>query len=187
MGFLVSPFLSPFAFGFLVARTTWRWAYGIGSLYGLFVVLMIVFFGEETWGILTLCFMGTLWLKPTLQQNVWPNCQTYPWTSLYWSKVQNRDTHWNNRCQDGEISCFLDQMHLVTFERRLETSLIHNFGLWGAYKLWLCQTRSILMPWQAMLFGFSIGINVSNVYLEKPQIKRTKNHRSRTLFSWELP
>ena len=49
MGFIVSPFLSPFAFGFLVARTTWRWAYGIGCLYSLIVVLLIIFFMEETY------------------------------------------------------------------------------------------------------------------------------------------
>lgn len=48
MGFLVSPFSSAFVFGFLVARTTWRWAYGIGCLYSLLVVILIVFFGEET-------------------------------------------------------------------------------------------------------------------------------------------
>ncbi|TFK47554.1 MFS general substrate transporter [Heliocybe sulcata] len=48
MGFIVSPFLSPFAFGFLVARADWRWSYGVASLYGAFVVLMITFFGEET-------------------------------------------------------------------------------------------------------------------------------------------
>jgi len=48
MGWLASPFLSPFAFGFLVARTTWRWAYGIGCLYSLVVVLLIAGFMEET-------------------------------------------------------------------------------------------------------------------------------------------
>ncbi|KAF7323703.1 MFS general substrate transporter [Mycena kentingensis (nom. inval.)] len=48
MGFIVSPFLSPFAFGFLVARENWRWAYGIGSIYGAIVVLLIVLFMEET-------------------------------------------------------------------------------------------------------------------------------------------
>ncbi|KIM88318.1 hypothetical protein PILCRDRAFT_3335 [Piloderma croceum F 1598] len=48
MGNLLSPFVSPFAFGFLVARTTWRWAYGIGSLYGLVVVFLITLFMEET-------------------------------------------------------------------------------------------------------------------------------------------
>jgi len=48
MGFIISPLVSPFVFGFLVARTTWRWAYGIGCLYGLLVVLTIALFGEET-------------------------------------------------------------------------------------------------------------------------------------------
>ncbi|KIM76222.1 hypothetical protein PILCRDRAFT_12978 [Piloderma croceum F 1598] len=48
MGFIGSPFLSPFVFGFLVARTSWRWAYGIGSLYGLVVIVLIAFFMEET-------------------------------------------------------------------------------------------------------------------------------------------
>lgn len=48
MGFIISPFISPFAFGFLVARANWRWAYGIGSIYSAIVVLLIVFFGEET-------------------------------------------------------------------------------------------------------------------------------------------
>ncbi|EPQ53482.1 MFS general substrate transporter [Gloeophyllum trabeum ATCC 11539] len=48
MGFIIAPFLSPFAFGFLVARADWRWSYGVASLYGAFVVFMISFFGEET-------------------------------------------------------------------------------------------------------------------------------------------
>lgn len=48
MGFIMSPFLSPFAFGFLVARASWRWAYGIGCMYSAVVVLMILFFMEET-------------------------------------------------------------------------------------------------------------------------------------------
>ncbi|PCH45123.1 MFS general substrate transporter [Wolfiporia cocos MD-104 SS10] len=48
MGFIISPFLSPFAFGFLVARANWRWTYGTGSLYGAFVVFMITFFMKET-------------------------------------------------------------------------------------------------------------------------------------------
>lgn len=47
-GFIISPFLSPFAFGFLVARTSWRWAYGIGSFYSAIVVLLIGLFMEET-------------------------------------------------------------------------------------------------------------------------------------------
>ncbi|KAI0070549.1 MFS general substrate transporter [Panus rudis PR-1116 ss-1] len=48
MGFILSPFISPFAFGFLVARANWRWSYGIGSIYGAIVVALIVLFMEET-------------------------------------------------------------------------------------------------------------------------------------------
>ena len=67
MGFIMAPALSPFVFGFLVARAklvvpfipaihspddtfyvSWRWTYGIGSMYGLLVVLLITFFGRET-------------------------------------------------------------------------------------------------------------------------------------------
>ncbi|KAG2355312.1 major facilitator superfamily domain-containing protein [Suillus spraguei] len=47
-GFVVSPFLSPFVFGFLVARVSWRWAYAIGSIYNAIVLFLIVFFMEET-------------------------------------------------------------------------------------------------------------------------------------------
>ncbi|KAG6825209.1 hypothetical protein H0H92_004387 [Tricholoma furcatifolium] len=48
MGFIVSPFLSPFALGFLVARQNWRWSYGVGCMYGAIVVFLIAFFMEET-------------------------------------------------------------------------------------------------------------------------------------------
>ncbi|KAJ7355263.1 MFS general substrate transporter [Mycena albidolilacea] len=47
-GFIVSPFLSPFVFGFVVAQTTWRWAYGAGTIYSGLVCLLILLFGEET-------------------------------------------------------------------------------------------------------------------------------------------
>ncbi|KAF8799750.1 MFS general substrate transporter [Phlegmacium glaucopus] len=48
MGVVLAPHLSPFVFGFLVARTTWRWAYGIGTLYTLLVFILIVLFMEES-------------------------------------------------------------------------------------------------------------------------------------------
>ena len=48
MGVVLAPHLSPFIFGFLVARTTWRWAYGIGCLYSLAVLILIVLFMEES-------------------------------------------------------------------------------------------------------------------------------------------
>lgn len=49
MGVVLSPHLSPFVFGFLVARTTWRWAYGIGTLYNLVVFVLIVLFLKESY------------------------------------------------------------------------------------------------------------------------------------------
>ncbi|KAN0107659.1 Major facilitator superfamily domain containing protein [Russula decolorans] len=48
MGFMFAPFLSPFAFGFLVSRANWRWTYGIGCMYSLFVIFIIACFGRET-------------------------------------------------------------------------------------------------------------------------------------------
>ncbi|KIJ61484.1 hypothetical protein HYDPIDRAFT_177044 [Hydnomerulius pinastri MD-312] len=47
-GFVVSPFISPFLFGFLVAKANWRWSWGIGCIYGGIVLSIIIFFGEET-------------------------------------------------------------------------------------------------------------------------------------------
>ena len=49
MAVVLSPHLSPFVFGFLVARTTWRWAYGIGTLYNLVVFVLIVLFMKESY------------------------------------------------------------------------------------------------------------------------------------------
>ncbi|KAJ7763453.1 MFS general substrate transporter [Mycena metata] len=48
MGFIISPFVSPFFLGFMVAHTDYRWAYAVGAFYSLAVLLMIVFLGEET-------------------------------------------------------------------------------------------------------------------------------------------
>ncbi|KAF8438828.1 MFS general substrate transporter [Boletus edulis BED1] len=47
-GFIMSPFISPFLFGFLVARVNWRWSYGIGCMYSAIVLTLIVLFLEET-------------------------------------------------------------------------------------------------------------------------------------------
>lgn len=42
------PFISPFLLGFMVASDTWRNAYWVGVAYVIVVVLLIVFFMEET-------------------------------------------------------------------------------------------------------------------------------------------
>ncbi|KAM0745607.1 MFS general substrate transporter [Meredithblackwellia eburnea MCA 4105] len=48
MGFIISPFLSPFLLGFMVASKSWRDAYWVGVAYVSIVVLLIVFVMEET-------------------------------------------------------------------------------------------------------------------------------------------
>jgi len=48
LGFIISPFISPFLFGFLVARANWRWSYGIGCIYSAIVLTLITLFLEET-------------------------------------------------------------------------------------------------------------------------------------------
>ncbi|KXN86661.1 hypothetical protein AN958_09839 [Leucoagaricus sp. SymC.cos] len=48
MGVILAPHLSPFVFGFLVARANWRWAFWIGCLYGLLVLILIVLFMKES-------------------------------------------------------------------------------------------------------------------------------------------
>ncbi|KIK57101.1 hypothetical protein GYMLUDRAFT_773892 [Collybiopsis luxurians FD-317 M1] len=45
---ILGPHLSPFVFGFLVARASWRWAFGIGCIYGLVVLVLIMFGMEES-------------------------------------------------------------------------------------------------------------------------------------------
>jgi MFS family permease len=47
-GYVVSPFVSPWLLGYLAARQSWRWAYGVSCFYMGFVVFMIAFFFEET-------------------------------------------------------------------------------------------------------------------------------------------
>jgi len=47
-GFLVSPYMSPWLFGYLVENINYRWAYAIGSFYSILVVLLIALFVDET-------------------------------------------------------------------------------------------------------------------------------------------
>ncbi|KAF7340688.1 Efflux pump rdc3 [Mycena sanguinolenta] len=47
-GFLISPFVSPFLLGFLIAHANYKWAYATGAFYSLVVLLMTIFLGQET-------------------------------------------------------------------------------------------------------------------------------------------
>ncbi|KLO09107.1 MFS general substrate transporter [Schizopora paradoxa] len=130
MGFIISPFISPFAFGFLVARASWRWAYGIATIYNAIVVALIALFMEET---------------------------------LY-------DRHLKEQPPRS-----------LGFRYRLET-LLGKTGLAMAKfreswftaisaPVWIVWRPHLLavLVFEAMVFGFSIGINVTNaVFLGTP-------------------
>ncbi|KAH9821125.1 major facilitator superfamily domain-containing protein [Melampsora americana] len=47
-GFLSSPFVAPWLFGYLVSKISYRWAYWIASMYVGIVVILIALFMEET-------------------------------------------------------------------------------------------------------------------------------------------
>jgi MFS family permease len=131
MGFIISPFLSPFAFGFLVARTTWRWAYGIGCMYGAIVVILIALFMEET--------MYDRTCRPIPER---------PSTGLRY-RIESLVGITGLKMQKYRISwteAILSPLNVV----------------------WRPHLLGILV-FEAMVFGFSIGINVTNaVFLGSP-------------------
>ncbi|KAJ8701500.1 hypothetical protein PTI98_000268 [Pleurotus ostreatus] len=131
MGFIISPFLSPFAFGFLVARASWRWAYGIGCIYGAIVVALIVFFGEET--------IYDRTVKPLPPRPV-KNLRWRVETLIGITGVRNQ----------GYRSPWME-------------------GILAPLKVvWRPHLLAILL-YEAMVFGFAIGINVTNaVFLGSP-------------------
>ncbi|KAF7348494.1 MFS general substrate transporter [Mycena venus] len=131
MGFIISPFLSPFAFGFLVARTTWRWAYGIGSIYGAIVVLLIVFFMEET--------MYDRTVRPIPER---------PTTGLRYRI---------------ESLVGITGLKMQKYRMSWTEAIISPLNV-----IWRPHILGLLI-FEAFLFGFSIGINVTNaVFLGSP-------------------
>ncbi|KAG6860202.1 hypothetical protein C0995_014436 [Termitomyces sp. Mi166 len=132
MGFIISPFLSPFAFGFLVARASWRWAYGIGSIYSAFVVLLIVFFGEET---------------------------IYDRTVKPIPEPPTRGLHYRIETLIG-----ITGVKMAKYRPSWKESILSPFNV-----IWRPHLMMILW-FEAMLFGFSIGINGTNpVFLGSPR------------------
>jgi MFS family permease len=160
MGFIVSPFLSPFAFGFLVARTTWRWAYGIGCLYSLIVVLLIIFFMEET-------YVSTPLLVALL-------------ISLYEPRIYDRTVKPIPEAPTGGLKNRIEALIGLTGAKMskyrvswAESILTPLNMVWRPHLLMVlifevisCHVYVLytghLMLSQAMLFGFGIGINVNS-------------------------
>ncbi|KAH0581678.1 hypothetical protein H2248_011371 [Termitomyces sp. 'cryptogamus'] len=132
MGFIISPFLSPFVFGFLVARTSWRWAYGIGSMYGAVVVLLIIFFGEET--------MYDRTVKPI-------------------PEPPTRGLRYRIETLIG-----ITGVKMAKYRTSWKKSILSPFDV-----VWRPHLMMILW-FEAMVFGFSIGINTTNaVFLGSPR------------------
>ncbi|KAF9459116.1 MFS general substrate transporter [Collybia nuda] len=134
MGFIVSPFLSPFAFGFLVARENWRWAYGIGCMYSAVVVFLIVFLMEET--------MYDRTLKPIPER---------PTTGLRYRV---------------ETLIGITGYKMAKYRTSWTPAIFSQFDV-----CWRPHVMAILI-FEGMLFGFGIGINVTNaVFLgEEPPV-----------------
>ncbi|OCH89126.1 MFS general substrate transporter [Obba rivulosa] len=127
MGFILSPFLSPFIFGFVVARIDWRWTYGIAAMYGVIVVFMITFFMEET-----------------MYDRKLPDPKPIPRPK---SRVLNR------------------VQTLLGFTGARMAKYRPNWMevIFGCVNLvWRPHFLGIIV-FEAMVFGFSIGINVTNV------------------------
>ncbi|KAI0284707.1 MFS general substrate transporter [Russula aff. rugulosa BPL654] len=142
MGFIISPFLSPFAFGFLVARTrlvfpilmrcsdsglyvSWRWAYGIACMYGLSVLSLIVFFGRET-----------------IYDRGLKDLPSRPTSSLQYRI---------------EMLIGITGVKMAKYRATWYEAVSAPFRLF-----WRPHLLGILV-FEALLFGFGIGINVTNV------------------------
>ncbi|TCD68881.1 hypothetical protein EIP91_009596 [Steccherinum ochraceum] len=132
MGFIISPFLSPFAFGFLVARASWRWAYGIGSIYGAIVLGIIILFGEET---------------------------------MYDRKLENPRPYGSNTGVASRIKTLIG----VTGARMAKFRSTWTEVLFACLNIVWRPHLFMILWFEALLFGFSIGINVTNaVFLGTP-------------------
>ncbi|KAK7451021.1 hypothetical protein VKT23_012697 [Stygiomarasmius scandens] len=132
MGFIISPFLSPFAFGFLVARTTWRWAYGIGSIYGAIVCALIIFFMDET--------MYDRHIKPVPEPGA-----------------------------KGGLRYRIESLVGITGIKMAKYRVSWYEAIASPFRVvWRPHLLGILI-FEAMMFGFGIGINVTNaVFLGTP-------------------
>lgn len=131
MGYVISPFISPFLFGFLVARANWRWAYGTGCFYSFLVVLLITFFMEET--------MYDRTIKPIPEPST--------------TGVRYRI----------ETLIGITGVSMAKYRSSLLRGLLSLVNV-----LWRPHVLGILI-FEGMLFGFGIGINVTNaVFLGEP-------------------
>ncbi|KAF5392825.1 hypothetical protein D9757_000897 [Collybiopsis confluens] len=128
MGFIVSPFISPFALGFLVARASWRWAYGIASIYGAIVCVLIALFMEET--------MYDRSISPIPEP-----------------------------AAEGGFRYRLESLAGVTGFKMAKYRATWSDAILSPFKIVWRPHLLMILIFEAVLFGFGIGINVCNVVL----------------------
>ncbi|KIK68215.1 hypothetical protein GYMLUDRAFT_35592 [Collybiopsis luxurians FD-317 M1] len=126
LGFIISPFLSPFAFGFLIARASWRWAYGVASIYGAIVCVLIALFMEET--------MYDRAISPVPE----PAAQ-------------------------GGLRCRFESLVGITGYKMTKYRASWADAISSPFRLVWRPHLLMALIFEAMLFGFGIGINVTNV------------------------
>ncbi|KAF9254967.1 MFS general substrate transporter, partial [Marasmius fiardii PR-910] len=126
---VLGPHLSPFVFSFLVGRINYRWAWGIGCMSWLVVLLLIVFFVEET---IYDRKLGVSIVEPGLKGRV------KALIGMNASKISKMAPPWR------EI--FIAPFAIV----------------WRPHFFGICLL-------EAMVFGFSIGVNITNtIFFQSP-------------------
>lgn len=159
MGFIISPFLSPFLFGFLIANArcdlhslgdrtanpvaalSWRWAYGIATIYGALILGLITFFGQET--SVPMPFYSaavTLSHNQRMYDRAVKPIPVRPAPSLRYR---------------AETLLGITGMRMAKHRLSLTSAFLEPIKV-----VWRPQILGILI-FEAALFGFSIGINVN--------------------------
>ncbi|THH09577.1 hypothetical protein EW145_g1920 [Phellinidium pouzarii] len=131
MGFIMSPFISPFAFGFLVARARHVLDLALTAIYGALVLVLIAFFMEET---------------------------------LYDRNLKDLPPR-----QTSGLRYRVETLVGITGVRMSKYRDSWKNAVFAPFKIiWRPHLLSILL-FEAMVFGFSIGINTTNaVFLGSP-------------------
>ncbi|KAA1081562.1 hypothetical protein PGTUg99_017568 [Puccinia graminis f. sp. tritici] len=125
-GFLVSPYMSPWLFGYLVEKINYRWAYAIGCFYGIFVVVLIALFAEET---IYDRYLTSQADTPAGTSST-PRLKTLVGISGY---------------KAADLRCSWRQAIMPTFQLLTKPHCL------------------ALLVYMGIIFGFAIGINVTNV------------------------
>ncbi|KAJ7690392.1 major facilitator superfamily domain-containing protein [Mycena rosella] len=160
MGFIVSPFLSPFFLGFMVAHVDYKWAYVVGALYSLGVLLMIVVWGEET-------LYDRLRPPPPSAKNLRTRAETL--LGLTGARRAHLRPSWA-ACVAGPLRVVWrpQALGVLVFGTRMDIAIASG---WTRADMWLgvCGADLAERCGSGVEFGHSIGITITNaVFLGTP-------------------